>query len=341
MSEHNNTRHKTKTKKKIRSVDEATEMNSSKKDNVRHSQSAVTYGRVNSISLTHSHTRPLKTPKSMSRSSLSRGGKQQSPSKDKTKHRHKRESKNSDGSKQKKRSKHKNKYEGKSKACQSKTPKQKQISCSSSNSINTNGNNDDEGNDGRRCIALQKVFHNFIRHPVTSDLWSVLISSRSLEILFIVIFGNSVILLIIALFSEEIGIKWPFKVTPVNSVTFQLANVFLLISYMCTNILWLRIVLTLATTFLMVWAGTFPFGKMVDVFMWNMVMMLINLRHSIVLLSQRRPAQFDRPEHEHIYVEMFQGIMSRADFKTLCAPSLIRRLRKVHFFLLKKKKKKK
>ncbi|ETO36349.1 Popeye domain-containing protein [Reticulomyxa filosa] len=192
------------------------------------------------------------------------------------------------------------------------------------------GHNNNEQNvhsNNEKCCSCHPSQNPIIRalideiyRPMSRDLWSALTSPRTLEILFNIV---------LVLFSEKIGIHWPFKASRLNSVIFQFANVFLLLSYVSSNILWLRIVLTLACLCFAVWAGTFPPGSLLDTFMWNAVMMLINLRHAVALLFQLRPIQFDRVEHEQVYSHMFQGLISRKDFKILCDVCLVRQLRKV------------
>lgn len=150
--------------------------------------------------------------------------------------------------------------------------------------------------------------------------------------LFKVIFGNSMILLIIVLFCDIYDYNIIFKNRmPINNWMFQLANIFLFLSYTSNNILYLRIVLSCGGLWFMLWAIYFEAGVLADTMMWNYVMTLINVRQAIAIFYAKRPIVFDE-DREQIYNEKFKGIMTRVNFKILCQNSFIREIQRDRYY---------
>eukprot|EP00755_Sulcionema_specki_P014176 Sspe_Gene.55982::Locus_30798_Transcript_1_1_Confidence_1.000_Length_1451::g.55982::m.55982/K21108/BVES; blood vessel epicardial substance len=116
-------------------------------------------------------------------------------------------------------------------------------------------------------------------------------------------------------------------ILPANSWVFQLANVFLFLSYVSFDILVLRFVLAAASFCFCMWAW-FVLKVSLDTFIWNGVFFLINVCHGCYLLWQKRPVKFGSDELEQIYEEVFSTIgMSRMDFKLLSDVGFVRTLK--------------
>jgi len=108
-----------------------------------------------------------------------------------------------------------------------------------------------------------------------------------------------------------------YTLLPLNSWLFQIANCLLLISYMMTNVLYLRILLACASTFFVLW-GTIILHYSIDTILWNSAFMCINVGHIINLLYARRTLEFDNDKQfvwEHIFYRYLS--MDRLTFKTL------------------------
>ncbi|XP_047468993.1 popeye domain-containing protein 3-like isoform X3 [Penaeus chinensis] len=104
---------------------------------------------------------------------------------------------------------------------------------------------------------------------------------------------------------------------PINHIYFQLANIFLFLSYLAPNgiygILYLRITLTIGCMFFALWGWVILCAF--DTFLWNAIFVLINLVHVIVICYYLRPVRFT-PELEQVYRSLFQPLkVSRHQFK--------------------------
>ncbi|XP_045601256.1 popeye domain-containing protein 3 isoform X7 [Procambarus clarkii] len=104
---------------------------------------------------------------------------------------------------------------------------------------------------------------------------------------------------------------------PINHIYFQLANIFLFLSYLAPNgiygILYLRITLTIGCMFFSLWGWVVLCAF--DTFLWNAIFVLINLIHVIVICYYLRPVRFT-PELEQVYKSLFQPLkVSRHQFK--------------------------
>lgn len=89
---------------------------------------------------------------------------------------------------------------------------------------------------------------------------------------------------------------------PINHIYFQLANIFLFLSYLAPNgiygILYLRITLTIGCMFFSLWGWVVLCAF--DTFLWNAIFVLINLIHVIVICYYLRPVRFT-PELEQVW----------------------------------------
>jgi len=107
---------------------------------------------------------------------------------------------------------------------------------------------------------------------------------------------------------------------PQNYV-YQLANVFLFISYVAPSPLALRINLAAAGLCFVLWGWiVLPFS--IDTVLWNGVFMLINITQAILILWRRRPVHLNA-DQSMLYAAFFAPgkghSMSRADFAQLTA----------------------
>ncbi|XP_042239121.1 blood vessel epicardial substance-like [Homarus americanus] len=88
---------------------------------------------------------------------------------------------------------------------------------------------------------------------------------------------------------------------PINHIYFQLANIFLFLSYLAPNgiygILYLRITLTIGCMFFSLWGWVVLCAF--DTFLWNAIFVLINLIHVIIICYYLRPVRFT-PELEQV-----------------------------------------
>ena len=159
---------------------------------------------------------------------------------------------------------------------------------------------------------------------VTSIFDKLGMNTEHFTTLFNIILGNSLILLFIIIFSDAFGYDLPIDTRPINRWDFQIANLFLLLSYVSSNIIYLRIVIGLACLWFVTWSMTIGSGALVDVAIWNYVMALINFGHAVKLFYDKRPIVFDE-YREQIYLNTFDGIMSRKDYKILMKNSRQRR----------------
>lgn len=95
---------------------------------------------------------------------------------------------------------------------------------------------------------------------------------------------------------------WPYFNTgcvewlSTNHACFQLANLFIFLSYLAPvgfyGLIYLRLMLAIGSAFFAVWAWIFICAF--DVFLWNAFFFLINAVHFIALISSLRPVRFDR-----------------------------------------------
>jgi len=109
---------------------------------------------------------------------------------------------------------------------------------------------------------------------------------------------------------------------------FQVANMFLFLSYSSRDLLMLRIVLMLAGLCFVMWGSLALPMIAIDTVIWNAIFCLINAVRASQLVWQRRPIKFDREEHEAVYAEVFKPVgVSRLNFKSLIGHSLLRTLR--------------
>lgn len=163
-------------------------------------------------------------------------------------------------------------------------------------------------------------------------LFKYILNPKNYNTFYKILFGNSIILLIIVLLSDIIGYGIPIKSTlPVGNWMFQMANGFLLMSYISSNILFLRIILSIGGVWFIIWMYNFEGGIIFDGILWNYVTLLINIRHSVILFYAKRPIVFDK-DREQIYLQKFKGIMPRSDFKILSKNTFIRELRKDRYY---------
>lgn len=82
---------------------------------------------------------------------------------------------------------------------------------------------------------------------------------------------------------------WP--ILPPENVTYQLANAALILSYMTTNIILLRMFLTIGAFLFTSW-GLFVLKVSIDTTVWNGIFVIINFYQLVRLLLAKRPVKF-------------------------------------------------
>ncbi|KAL7638522.1 UNVERIFIED_CONTAM: hypothetical protein RMT77_011092 [Armadillidium vulgare] len=98
--------------------------------------------------------------------------------------------------------------------------------------------------------------------------------------------------------NNDILIDDPFDICskwlPVNHIYFQLANTFLLLSYLAPNgiygILYLRVTLTIGCFFFAIWG--YAVLCAFDTIVWNAIFVVINFVHAIFICYYLRPVRF-------------------------------------------------
>lgn len=87
---------------------------------------------------------------------------------------------------------------------------------------------------------------------------------------------------------------------PINHIYFQLANGFLLLSYLAPagiyGLIYLRGMLAIGSAFFSIWGWLILCAF--DTFAWNALFTIINVVHGIVLVFSLRPVRFDKQVEE-------------------------------------------
>jgi hypothetical protein len=100
------------------------------------------------------------------------------------------------------------------------------------------------------------------------------------------------------------------------SLWLNIANVIYLISYLVTDILWLRTLTVLGGLASLVWALTQP-SLMTAVLAWTTVFNVINAVQIARIIHERRPVRLD-PEEQRLYAQVFRTLTPR-EFRRLLA----------------------
>lgn len=108
---------------------------------------------------------------------------------------------------------------------------------------------------------------------------------------------------------------------PTNHLLFQLANIFLFLSYMAPpglhGLLYLRVCLTLGSFFFALWGYVILCAF--DTMVWNAFFTAINLVHTCVVMYILRPVRL-QPDMEVVYREVFEPLkVSRQQFQPAAA----------------------
>eukprot|EP00992_Anisonema_acinus_P010237 TRINITY_DN6426_c0_g1_i1.p1 TRINITY_DN6426_c0_g1~~TRINITY_DN6426_c0_g1_i1.p1 ORF type:complete len:358 (+),score=128.52 TRINITY_DN6426_c0_g1_i1:55-1074(+) len=140
------------------------------------------------------------------------------------------------------------------------------------------------------------------------------------------LFVLCVLLLVCKFASRQFWLHWrPLRLTiaPMGNWNLQVADCMLVLSYAMSDFLLLRVCLAIACLCFIVYAITSPIGVMPDMLFFNMVMLLLNVRHACALLYEMRHVEFNA-EHEQAYSEVFKEFMKRTDYMALVANGLVR-----------------
>lgn len=149
--------------------------------------------------------------------------------------------------------------------------------------------------------------------------------------MYVVILTNCLALGVLFLFCKVKNWQPPtifHKFMPFNDWYFQLANIFLILSYTVRDLLHLRICLFFGCSFFALF-GTFGLpGFAVDCILWNCIMSLINAYYIVELAWKWRHIPFTTP-FEQVYLKVFKPIgMTRHDFNILQSFGVLRTERK-------------
>lgn len=143
-----------------------------------------------------------------------------------------------------------------------------------------------------------------------------------------VLLVNSAIICLFILYAkvaldDDYFTRWNQGFAGLSGWNMQLANVLLVGSYSMSNFLHLRLSILCACACFVFYSITSPIGIMIDLLFFNVVMALLNIRHAIQLLYERRYVNFT-PEFEQVYQSVFADFMRRTDFNTLISIAFIR-----------------
>jgi len=150
-----------------------------------------------------------------------------------------------------------------------------------------------------------------------------------LKFLYEIVLTNSILACLFILFmkgyDDAIFWKWSGgRLAVLGNWNLQIANSMLIVTFALTELLSLRICLIAGCLFYVIYSLTSPISVMVDMGIFNFVMVLLNIYHAVVLLYQKRYIDFP-DELEQIYTVLFSRYMTRVQFKELADIAVIRR----------------
>tara|TARA_B100000378_G_C18029430_1_gene407019 strand:+ start:33 stop:1085 length:1053 start_codon:yes stop_codon:yes gene_type:complete len=181
---------------------------------------------------------------------------------------------------------------------------------------------------------IQKYYKYFTNKLI--KIVNEYVNLKYLHEIFSTILGMTSILLIIVLFSDLNPNIIPFKIAPINftkipSLTRQLSIFFTFLSFMTTDMLFMRVVLSLSFGL-----GIFSFGispKPLDFcfVLWYFLIFLINIKHVLLLCYEKRHITFSK-NFEKIYKNIFSSLMTRVQYNKLIEKSLVREIKKERYY---------
>lgn len=172
--------------------------------------------------------------------------------------------------------------------------------------------------DEREFTKLSIHSEKFIN---TTNLIFNILLSYGIAILFLIIIGTGI-------YNYNF---FPFKIQKVNNWASQIGSAIFFASYWTSNMIALRFMTIVAYIFFISSAFYIDLVPYTDSLTWTFIFIMINIHQIIKLFYQKRPIVFD-PFREKIYVNMFQGIMTRVSFKALTKNSLLRDLSRDRFY---------
>jgi len=150
---------------------------------------------------------------------------------------------------------------------------------------------------------------------------------KYLRIFYITLLGNVLLccssIWICKLLDKYPYLSWNQNFLPPGNWFFQWANIFLIISYTMSDYLLLRVCLFLGCAFFGTFGLVNPAGYMLDTFLFNLTMSLLNGYYIIQILWERRHIDF-APEFEFVYEYLFKDFLPRAKFLELTKHGLTR-----------------
>ena len=163
------------------------------------------------------------------------------------------------------------------------------------------------------------------------------INTEYLDTIFTVLFGSSIIILFIVLFSDAKPEMIPFEIVPIEiskkeNLTRQLSIFFTFLSFITDNVLFMRVVLCLSFGIGIIAMAITPLPLDFSFIMWYFLVLLINIKHVSKLCYGLRHITFDN-DREIIYKNIFKKLMSRNNYKLLMTNSLIRIIKKDGYYV--------
>ena len=163
------------------------------------------------------------------------------------------------------------------------------------------------------------------------------INTKYLNTIFTVLFGSSLIILVIVLFSDLKPEMIPFKIVRIKmgkkqNLARQLSIFFTFISFITDNILLMRVVLSLSFGIGIIAMAISPLPLDFSFILWYFLILLINIKHVAKLCYAMRHITFDN-DRELIYTKIFKKLMSRNDYQLLMKNSLIRTIKKNRYYV--------
>jgi hypothetical protein len=149
---------------------------------------------------------------------------------------------------------------------------------------------------------------------------------------YVIILSNCIIFLFIIIISGEFNHNlFPFEIRPINKWQGQVSNFLFFMSYWTSNVILLRSLAITAYAFSIYGIIEDNLIPAMDIFIWTFIFFILNISRILILLYNKRKIVFDE-YREQIYKNVFDGIMSRADFKKLSKRSLLRELDTGRFY---------
>jgi len=162
------------------------------------------------------------------------------------------------------------------------------------------------------------------------------INPKYLNEIFSTILGMTIIILVIVLFSDFNPNIIPFKISPINftkipNLTRQISIFFTFLSFIATDMLFMRVVISLSFGIGISSFGVSPAPFDFCFVLWYFLIFLINIKH-VLLCYEKRHITFSN-NLEQVYIKVFKNIMTRVQYNKLIDKSLVREIKKKRYYV--------